>query len=282
MVRNRHGYMITDKETVMIGTLYSGEGDFDECCKAVKAQTQPHEHIVIEGLPTVKAFHELYRRFKESDHKYLFQVDADMVLNTPSTLEGVIYVAELYMNDAQKVTHQVDDFFTGRSIWGIHLYRNDMDWNWDAFQESTVCPDRLEKPLTGQRYVLEKSLAKHCWHCNAKQAFHFGASKFLKHAINSYCWQVIGNWSIREQRGFHDNGMLKQACIGMLAASEMGQEDALLLTYEENFQEMFDRHQSMMEMSDKEVQDETMKVLRASPHFKACSMPIGSVVWPMY
>ena len=44
---------------VLVGTMYSGEGDFEKCCQSIKNQTYPCEQYVITGLQEIEAHKKL-------------------------------------------------------------------------------------------------------------------------------------------------------------------------------------------------------------------------------
>ena len=74
---------------LLIGTIYSGENELDECLKSIHAQRYTnYDHILIENLPKREAHHRLYKTFLEHAQEYelLVKVDADTVLISENLL----------------------------------------------------------------------------------------------------------------------------------------------------------------------------------------------------
>jgi len=171
------------KKTVLVATMYSGEGDFDRCCEMVKAQSWGCEHLIIKNLPEVEAHLQLYKTFKESGHDFLLKLDADMVLKSKDTVKLIVG----RMGDFWRVTHYVDDYFTGMKMNGIHMFSSKNKWDFDGFTPDCLKPDRLDILHTQRKRYKHKQktrgdmLAYHCHYSNDRQAFHFGYHSLLKH-----------------------------------------------------------------------------------------------------
>jgi len=168
---------------VLVGTMYCGEGDFEQCKKMVRRQTHDCEHLIIENLSEVEAHLKLYKTFKDSNYQYMLKLDADMVLNDNNTVKNILN----RMGDLWRITHYVNDYFTGQKMNGIHMFSRDNHWDFDGFTDGCLKPDRLDVLHTQKKKYRSKQatrgqvMAKHCHYANDKQAFHFGYHSLLKH-----------------------------------------------------------------------------------------------------
>ena len=78
---------------VFIGTLYSGESEFDECKRLVELQKHPNiTHESIENLPNREAHEALYARFMALSHDfdYFIKLDADMWLASENVVSQLV------------------------------------------------------------------------------------------------------------------------------------------------------------------------------------------------
>lgn len=176
----------------LVGTLYSGENEFEECLRSIKSQSnQDFDHLIISNLPEIEAHYKLYRTFLEKTKEYelLIKVDADCVLTSDQLFQGIV--------DKFKATPWLEvmnigvlDFFTDEMIAaGIQIYRNTVKWK---FQD-TLYPDIPILDLKKFQYD-RSELAPAAWHCknpSIPQAFHFGIHRGLKaiqrkHSVNHW------------------------------------------------------------------------------------------------
>jgi len=167
---------------ILVGTLYSGENEFEECVNAIKQQTHPDfDHIIIQGLPQHQAHRELYETFLAQKDTYdlLIKVDADTVIKSSNLFEDIeLKITENPWLEVMNIG--VDDFFTARMIpAGIQVYRNTVTWNFD---KETAFPDIPDNPA--DKYYYDKSelapAAVHCKNPSKYQAFHYGVHRGIK------------------------------------------------------------------------------------------------------
>lgn len=227
------------KET-LVGTLFCGENDFEQCKIALSEQTyQNFDHLVISNKPEVQAHKELYQAFKSGKYKYLIKVDADIVLNSNRAIELMVSAAKKKIGNKfpLRVTADVDDFFTGILLQGLHLYSQEVDWDWGQFTPDCRKPDRLDsihRMKQNNRIVkMRQVLGKHCYYASPKQAFHFGYHRALKGQIDR-CRDVINNYKIK------DNDMLWMVCLGIYSALTI--KDTSGYCYGIRFDEIFDEY----------------------------------------
>jgi hypothetical protein len=165
----------------LVGTLYSGENEFEECIQSIKGQSnQDYDHIIISNLPEIDAHYKLYRAFldKADEYMLLIKVDADCVLISEHLFQGIVekFTASPWL---EVMNIGVLDFFTGEMIAaGIQVYRNTVKWKF----EDTLYPDIPILDL--RRFLYDRTeLAPAAWHCknpSIPQAFHYGIHRGLK------------------------------------------------------------------------------------------------------
>lgn len=194
-------------KTVLIGTLYSGEGDFEQCCRSVKKQDYPCEQFVISDAMEVEAHLRLYKTFKDSGYDYLIKLDADMVFIDNNAVRRMTQIAS---KGYDKVSFQVQDFFTNSRFFGVHLFDRSIDWAWNKFVSKNIKPDRLD--TAKKKYSEKHALVYHCYYPNIRQSFHYGFHRMHKGQIE-ICKDVVSNL----ERIPTDPNLLS-ACKGIYAA----------------------------------------------------------------
>lgn len=166
---------------ILIGTLYSGENEFDECVESVKRQTYKNvEHIFFKYLPNKEAHNTLYRTFMEraDEFDYFLKLDADMVFNTDEALEIILD----YFDNNPELDHMVtavDDRYSDTLIMGLHAFSNRVKW--EQNDENLFVDHRPSIP--GERKLFwdfPAPLVKHCPNPSYFQAYHFGVHRALK------------------------------------------------------------------------------------------------------
>jgi hypothetical protein len=166
---------------LFVGTLYSGENEFEECLDSIqKQQYKNFDHYVFKNLPNKEAHATLFQSFLDKTDEYdvLVKVDADMVL-TNEAIFGYI-VEKLETNDWIEIfSIAVLDFFTDQLIWGLDTYRNTVRWD---FSKETLFVDYPE--VTKERICKDDKewapAAIHCKNPSLLQAFHYGVHRGLK------------------------------------------------------------------------------------------------------
>ncbi len=167
---------------ILVGTLYSGENEYEECLASIRKQTLTnYDHIIIENLPERDAHRKLFKTLIDQSGKYqlLIKVDADIVLYSEYLFENIIKKFE--NNDWLEVMNiGVDDFFTGEMIAaGIQVYRNTVRWD---FNKNTLFTDIPIMEMGN--YLFDKTdlapAASHCYNPSPTQAFHYGVHRGLK------------------------------------------------------------------------------------------------------
>lgn len=160
---------------VLVGTLFSGEREFDRCVEALKAQRYMlYRHFVIENLPESAAHEKLYEGFMERAHTFdlFLKLDADMVLADEDRLGAAVSLFE----QAPRLDHAiftVHDWMTDSPIIGINMYRSRVRWS----KPETASRADEPPPVSGKRRCFRgppSPLALHGLDPSPAQAFHYG------------------------------------------------------------------------------------------------------------
>jgi len=166
---------------VLVGTLYSGENEFEECQAAIRSQVGVNfEQLIIRNKPELEAHRLLFTTFLERANEFelLVKVDADTVLGSPQLISRI---ARRFGDEPnlEVLSIALKDFFTGALINGLQTYRNTVRWN---FEKDTVFPDI--PLLDPNRYHYDQSdlapAGMHSPNPSALQAFHYGVHRGLK------------------------------------------------------------------------------------------------------
>ena len=166
---------------IFVGTLYSGENEFDDCVSSIKQQTyQNYSHFIFKNLPNQEAHTTLFTSFLEKKKEFdlLVKVDADMVLCSDSLFEKIaLKMKELPKLDVFSIA--VLDFFTGQLINGLNTYRNTVKWNFEKETMFVDIPEVAPESTYYDRTELAPA-AIHCKNPSRYQAFHYGVHRGLK------------------------------------------------------------------------------------------------------
>lgn len=172
----------TNQKKFLVLTLYSGENEFDECQASVQAQTGVTvNHEVFKNLSNIEAHKALYKRIMDCREKYdlFLKLDADMVLNRPTALSEVADFFSRH-NDVDHMVALVNDRYTGGSIFGVHTYTANVDWDLETHDRLFVDPD----PKLRSRLVRNPKdlpiFVEHAPNPSPYQCFHFGFHRMLK------------------------------------------------------------------------------------------------------
>lgn len=166
---------------LFVGTLYSGENEFQECLDSIKMQSyKDFQHFIFRDLPNKEAHITLFKSFLESgsDYDILIKVDADMVLSNDTLFEEIVRKFET--NDWMDLfAIAVYDFFSDQLIWGLNSYRNTVEWD---LEKEMIFVD-ISKVSSDRAYyddVILAPAAIHCKNPSPFQAFHYGVHRGLK------------------------------------------------------------------------------------------------------
>jgi len=235
---------------ILVGTLYTIENEFAECCAAIRAQTfQNFEHLVIQGRPNKEAHDTLYRTFEQraAEFDLMVKVDADMVIENCFLFEKI---ASRFAADPQLnwLCLQVHDFYCNRLIWGLNIFRNTIRWLYR--QEALFVDHNVDPASVTKRQLNDPELtpaALHCCNPGLFQAFHFGFHRGQKCAQPGRITakrEVLQWWLFRDVR-VHYRQTGDRRLAAALAGFELalaGRFDDCLVSFENPLlRELFER-----------------------------------------
>jgi hypothetical protein len=168
---------------IFVGTMFSGEAEFELCCQAIaKQQDVKVTHHVIRNMPEMEAHNKLWEAWNDvkSEYDLFAKIDADTILINDHSLKDVW---ELFSQDARVTGAQIllHDFFTDKLLAGLNFFSPKVEFNCST---NRLLPDRVDKNhdiiLRGDEVAHLSPIGWHCKVPNSKQAFHFGLHRALK------------------------------------------------------------------------------------------------------
>lgn len=182
---------------ILIGTLFSGENEYEACVESLKAQNYINwEHFVIENRPSREAHRLLYQRFLEASEAFdlFIKLDADMVLNADNCLELIVQEFKKCSTLDHFLT-PVEDWYTDSLMLGLHVFSNRAKWNIPENEELFVDP--MPDVPGESRIVWEQhwALVKHSPDPSPLQAFHFGVHRSLKVIQLNRKLELLKGWA---------------------------------------------------------------------------------------
>jgi hypothetical protein len=201
---------MADEPKIFVGTMWSGEAEFETCCAAITAQQGVNiSHHVISNLPELEAHNELWSSWNRAKSFFdLFvKVDSDTIISDPYKFRAIW---ETFKSNKRITGIQIPlhDYFTQKSIAGLNCFSPKVIFNMTT--DKLYC-DRVD---TGHDLSLKGAAVDHLspggLHCafpNKKQAFHFGLHRAMKnqrdkikdtylawvhHKDDARAWALIG------------------------------------------------------------------------------------------
>jgi len=166
---------------ILVGVLYSGENEYDECLSSINAQTYKNFDLLrIEHLPKLEAHRRLYHAFLDQKERYdlLIKIDADMVLTRLQLFDQIVQKFD-QNPQVDVLAIAIWDFFSGGFINGLNSYRNTVKWELD--------PENVNADVVlvdNSKYLFDQTdlapAAFHCKNSSKLQAFHFGVHRGIK------------------------------------------------------------------------------------------------------
>ena len=166
---------------VLVGTLFSGENEFEECKRSLRNQSFTNfDHVVFKNLPNKEAHETLYNKFMDEAENYdLFvKLDADMVFMNDQSLSKIVGTFQ----DFEELDHAilgVKDWASDSIIDGLHIFSNRATW---SKNEEDLFVDPSPKVPGRKLYTHDAPapLVLHSPDPSRKQAFRFGFHRALK------------------------------------------------------------------------------------------------------
>ena len=201
---------------ILVGTLYTIENEFDDCCKSIQKQTyKKYDHIVIRDLPKKEAHDTLFAQLMDNvDHfDLLIKVDADMVIEK---VDLFAIIVEQFKVDSKLdlLSIAVHDYFTNNLIIGMNSYRNTVRWenpNDHLHTDMTFLRNTIRKEV--QDFDRLAPAAYHCPNPGKFQSFHFGFHRGIKAVKGGTNWRVL-----RSMVSHYQNTNDKRVALALLGA----------------------------------------------------------------
>lgn len=169
---------------VAVGVLSAGEPSLQRALTSIEAQTDVRVELIhIADQPKWEAHRQLFARFNDmtADHDLIVKVDADMEVVHPR-LFAALGKMFLHCDDVDHIPVMVDDWLSGRRIWGLNSWRGGVTW---TDEPPDLLTDRA--PNTARRTLppldLGIPLVLHASDPSPRQALRYGAHRALKAAV---------------------------------------------------------------------------------------------------
>ncbi|MGM0582456.1 MAG: hypothetical protein ACQETL_17390 [Bacteroidota bacterium] len=166
---------------ILVGTLYSGENEFEECKKSLENQTYTDwDHFILKNLPNKEAHDRLYKAFMDKSDEYdlFLKLDADMVFSKDNALQVIVDLFKKEPN-LDHAVFKVKDWASGLMIIGQHVFSSRAKWE---FNDEQLFVDHSPQ-IPGQKinfFGSPSPLVIHSPNPSPFQAFHFGVHRALK------------------------------------------------------------------------------------------------------
>jgi len=179
---------------LLVGTLYTIENEFEECCDSIRRQSyREFDHIVLRDLSKKEAHEALYGLFMEKSGEYdlLVKVDADMVIEDRDLFRKIV---ERFESDSELdlLLIAVHDFPADRLVTGLNVFRNSVRWE---LGEEALFTDRTYLVGTVRKKVKDATelapAAIHCANPSPFQAYHYGFHRGMKAVLGGDRWGVL-------------------------------------------------------------------------------------------
>lgn len=175
---------------VFVGTLHSGEAEFEECKRLIVAQEQVSiTHHVISGLPEKEAHNALWDAWDahKTTHDLFVKVDADTVLAHETVIARAWFEIFAQNKRVTGLQLRLQDFYTGGLIAGLNFFTPRVTF---ARSQELFCDhvdgnhDIVLKGESLGHHAAMEPAGFHCLYPNDEQAFHFGLHRALKGQVH--------------------------------------------------------------------------------------------------
>lgn len=166
---------------ILIGTLYSGENEFDSSVESLESQSYTNwDQVVFKNLPNVLAHQRLYQRFMDAADQFdlFLKLDADMVFSENTALEKIVQL----FREEKELDHALiglRDWFSNTDIMGLNVFTARARWEANGERLFVDHPPRI----TGIRKVYwgpPAPIADHAPDPSLEEAVQFGMHRALK------------------------------------------------------------------------------------------------------
>jgi len=176
---------MTQQPRIFVGTMYTQEGEFQDCITRVQAQEGVVvSHVIISNLKEKEAHNALWKAWRDAkdSHDLFVKVDADTVLASTTTLAD-IYTQFQSNERVTGLQAPLFDYMTDSMINGLNVFSPRVVFN--DTNDELYCDRKVDE---GHDIVLrERDLPEalipagfHCFDPTDRQAFHYGLHRMLK------------------------------------------------------------------------------------------------------
>lgn len=168
---------------VFVGTLHSGESEFDECKRAIAEQVGVDvTHHVISNLPEWEAHNSLWEEWnsRKKDFDVFVKIDADTIIDDPTKLKSI---ADEFSGNERVTGMQVPlhDYFTDAPILGLNCFSPKVVF---TPSKTRLHADHADSGhdivLRGEAVSHLAPAGRHCSWPHERQAFHYGLHRMKK------------------------------------------------------------------------------------------------------
>jgi len=185
---------------IMVGTLYSGESEIDQCKSMIQNQIGVQvEHVIISNLPEANAHRELFNLWntRRSEFEIFIKCDADTVLKDERSLLSIVEFKIKKNFDGLQL--RLLDYFSKQQIYGLGIFSNRVVFN---KPRKKLYPDRVVDRdkysiLSGNEFSFLEPIGYHCINPHPVQSFRFGLHRELKNQ-ESIIADTARNWLIEK------------------------------------------------------------------------------------
>lgn len=176
---------MTQLPRIFVGTMYTQEGEFQDCIARIQAQEGVVvTHVIISNLKEKEAHNALWKAWRDAkdSHDLFVKIDADTVLATTTMLADIY--AQFVAN--QRVTGlqaPLFDYMTDSMINGLNVFSPRVVFN--DTNDELYCDRKVDEghDIVLRERDLPESLVPagfHCFDPTDRQAFHYGLHRMLK------------------------------------------------------------------------------------------------------
>lgn len=199
---------------VFVGTLYSGEAEFDACKSAIQQQEGVKiTHCIISDLPELEAHNKLWKLWnkKRKNFDLFVKIDAETVLMRSTALLEIVELCSKIEGPCS-VHIPLHDYYTDKEILGLNAFTCDIEF---SLSTNALFADRTQmtpcKRLLGEKVAYLGPIGYHAQFPNERQAFFYGYHRMLKGQ-----YTIISNVARAWRR--HGGNPRCQALLGAIAA----------------------------------------------------------------
>lgn len=173
---------------IFVGTMYSGESEFEDCCIAIKSQKNVNvTQFVIANFPEYEAHNLLWKEWnsRKNDYDIFIKVDADTIIEDKEKFEKIAreFALNSRLTGMQIPLH---DYFTDSLILGLNCFSTKV-----IFQPSNS-PLHADHADKGHDIIYRNEQVSHltpgglhCKNPGTKQSFHYGVHRMKKRQVET-------------------------------------------------------------------------------------------------